>query len=168
MSHPPKTPKQIGPHTSHSVLYDWLCTIPYKQQAALLAMTRGCDGTPKEDISKYITRSLRGTFIRPAMRDPSSFHHPATEPNALAHAMDEFIESCDHYPLHFITHLMMASQVVGFKHPDPVTRKIWLRFYERLCRNIHVLPESESNMDIRLADEHGWTPHNPLRTEHHE
>lgn len=139
-----------------SVVRDWVATIPYKMQAVLLSALRGCDGIPKEDVSKTITRAIRSVFLYPAVKnynEPGMFM--AVNKDELYKCVDKFSQHLDHYPNHFITHLMHAMEIVGYKHPEPSVAGFWHSAYYKCCEGMHVGPESLEQLNRRLAGDYG-------------
>lgn len=136
-----------------SILQNWVVDLPLRHQGVLIAAVRGCDGTPKENSAKPIVRALRGAFLNPAdereMCLPSSF---------MTHSFEEyqlvtFLKDWDHYPMHFIQHLMHACQVIGYKHPIPSKRSDFGGAYFRMVMKLHLNPESCEEMDKRLCED---------------
>ncbi len=136
-----------------SVVRPWLsehCT--FKQQTVLLSALRGCDGVPKSDISKGITRRFRYTILHAA--DQSSPSTPGTFMFAevTSAQVDYFVNHLDHYPMHWLMHFTHAVEIVGYKHPDLSVSNWWYSLYLAICSGLHLNPESEEVLDTRLAD----------------
>jgi hypothetical protein len=64
----------------------------------------------------------------------------------------EYIRNLDAIPAHFQHHFMHSIQILGYKHPDLPIRNFWRQTYYRLVKELHLGPESEADMDARLAD----------------
>lgn len=124
--------------------------LPFRMQSVLMSGMRGCDTARKDDNSKFITRSLRPVLCNNA--DTTNTFMGGTIPPSKN--IEQFLWDMDSYPTHFIAHLMHAAEIVGFKHPDPDLRKWWLGFYHNVVKGLHVNPETEEQLDIRL----GFTP----------
>lgn len=142
--------------TSNSVVKEWVSTIPYKMQAVLLLSLRGCDGTLKEDPSKMITRALRSVLFHPAVKnfnDEGMFM--SVNAITLQNAIERFSQNLDHYPNHFITHLMHAMEIIGYKHPDIKTSEFWSGAYKSCCSGMHLNHENECQLDARLVGDFG-------------
>jgi hypothetical protein len=138
-----------------SVVQDWLgecCSL--KQQTVLLSALRGCDGIAKEDISKTLTRALRGTLLHSAHHGspekPGTFMSTANVD--LEKAAEKFVAHLDHYPVHWVFHFAHACEIVGHKHPHPNTGMFWMWIYHKMCEALHVNPETEKQCDWRLRD----------------
>lgn len=135
-----------------SVLQDWVMELGLRHQGVMLCAVRGCDTAPKDDPSKLLTRCLRYEVLNCFCVDPAkavSFIEEV-DIDELGERMIAFLKNCDHYPQHYVSHLMHASEVIGYKKPS----EQWLWFYQKLCKGLHVNPESEEQLDRRLlADE---------------
>lgn len=66
--------------------------------------------------------------------------------------VDYFIVARDEMPHHYFGHFMHAVQILGYKHPDPVIRDFWHSIYLRMVDCLHLYPEMEEHMDMRLGD----------------
>lgn len=77
---------------------------------------------------------------------------PADVSLAMKHICNEYLLAVDEIPHHFHLHLMHASEILGYKHPDNHVRNFWCSFYYRLVNDSHLYPESEKLMDERLSD----------------
>jgi len=120
-------------------------------QTVLLTSFRGCDGVYKNDYGKNYTRIMRATVLKNA--DPSSTFFPADEAQHWAgEGLSAFFTDMDHYPVHWFMHLLHASEIVGYKHPDAMYRDFWLRFYLRGVHELHLNIETEKQLDYRLRD----------------
>lgn len=137
----------------HGILQAWAAELPLRHQGVLIAAVRGCDGTPKENSAKPIIRALRGAFLNPfderAMSLSSSFMTHSFEEYQLVH----FLKDWDHYPMHFIQHLLHGCQVIGYKHPNGTKRTAFFLAYNRMVRKLHLIPESCEEMDKRLCED---------------
>lgn len=68
-----------------------------------------------------------------------------------------YIQSMDSIPLHAYLHLMHAAEIVGYRHPVEWIRKSWNDTYVRMAEKMHLWPESEQQLDLRLGDvESNW------------
>lgn len=139
-----------------SVLQDWVMTLGLRHQGVLLTAVRGCDTAPKNDPSKVLVRCYRAVILNPfcgSAKKAQTFIEAVDSTELLSRFLG-FRKNCDHYPQHYVSHLMHAAEIVGFKHPDPATRACWTAFYVALCKGLHVNPETEFELDERLnADE---------------
>lgn len=134
-----------------SIMQDWATALPLRHQGVLVSSVRGCDNMPKESSGKPIGRALRGDFLVPVDDRVLAVKGTFMQRGVEREQVTRFLKDLDHHPLHYITHLMHACQVVGYKHPDPATARFWLELYRSIVRAIHLEPESEADMDARLT-----------------
>lgn len=141
-------------HVPCSVMRRWTTTLPLRHQGVLVTAVRGCDGAPKEDTSKSLSRMIRRAILNPAderetSNKPGGFF--GFSGVSLVSDILEFLHSLDQYPLHYVMHLCHASEVIGYKHPDPAFRSFFFVVYQMIVHTFHLRPESEQEMDIRLT-----------------
>ena len=150
-----------------SVLQDRVMELGLRHQGVLLTAVRGCDTAPKDDPSKLFCRMLRGTFLvchcgdatkaQSFIEDPFTYKLGLLSPNPVSDLRERFTafrKNCDHYPHHYVMHIIHAIQIIGFYHPDPRLKGTFLEFYCVLCKGLHTKPEWKDDMDVRLnADE---------------
>lgn len=142
------------------VLQDWVHELSFMQQSVLITATRGPDGIRKDHISKVLLRWLRrcymlSAFDKTVLSDPydprgGSFTGPCII--ELNEAVNTYLRSVDEIPHHFHLHLMHASEILGYKHPNLKIRNFWKGFYLRIVKDAHLNIESEEQMDKRLGD----------------
>lgn len=152
------------------VLQEWVTHLSFMQQSVLLGSIRGPDGVPKYHSSKYIIRWFRRAILissflgraidNPGEEDGGSFYGPscAAEDNwepSMTERLDHYMRDIDAIPHHFHLHLMHAAEIVGYKHPNERIRAWWLFFYRRLAHDMHLWPETETQLDARLGDTRG-------------
>lgn len=154
-----------------SVLQDWVMELGLRHQGVLLTAVRGCDTSPKNDASKMFIRSYRAKVLNCHCGDPRK---AATfiEEVGLDGELDRFRllrKNVDHLPHHYLMHLIHAIEIVGYKHPDQKVREQWSWFYYKLVHGLHLVQETEEQLDQRLnADEaafaaRDWTCDGPPR-----
>jgi hypothetical protein len=163
----------------NQLLHDWVTERPLMQQAVMIGGMRGADGTSKYNSTKFLLRFYRRCILRmalhggiemndPIMRGGGSYMGPSVllsddeyycyNPRAvsweplMAPILTEFFQTLDALPHHFVQHLRHGIEIVGYKHPMPHVREWWCRLYLRLCKDEHLLPEPESELDLRLSD----------------
>jgi len=129
-----------------SVVQNWVFHTPMRMQAVLLSAIRGCDGKSKEDPSKAVVRALRRIILHNA--DPTNSF---MKEELYNERVDAFVGDIDQYPVHFIMHLTHAAEIVGYKHPDHLIRGRWLDIYRKLVKALHLNPELENQLDVRLG-----------------
>ena len=123
------------------------------QQGVLLAGVRGCDGIHKEGPFKVLNRGLRATFIKSA-KTKGSFNARRPTKEKIWKSVEEFCESyIDEVPMHFVTHLMHAAEVVAYSHPSGYVGHVWLGVYVEIVRRLHLNLETEQEFQARLKDD---------------
>jgi hypothetical protein len=163
----------------------WCHTIPFMQQTVLLTAVRGPDGIAKYHPCKYLLRwfrrcmlvsSLDGRVLpTPFDEGGGSFMGKSFEGLTADfgghwnYQMDvlvgEYLRALDELPHHFQLHFMHAAEIVGYKHPDEIIRAWWHATYLRLVHDMHLWPETEEQMDLRLGDDRaGWLARNDTAT----
>lgn len=146
-----------------SVVQDWVSALPFTQQAVLLVALRGPDGMPKETDAKPLIHYLRGTILHPAYPGYEQFAEGTIDGfmrgdyyDNFTGIRDKFLMDLEKYPLHFITHLMHAAEIVGYKYRDDKDDDIdyvgacWQSLYVMMCRRLHLQPETKEQLDARL------------------
>jgi hypothetical protein len=139
-----KSDERVSYHRS-SVVRPWVAELQWMCQSVLLLALRGCDTATKEDASKSVTRALRHVLLFNARNDASFMN---LEPPAE-------LPDLERYPQHWLAHTMHACEIVGYCHPDAVTRVKWNRLYVAFCQAWHVNPESKEEMLGRLKGDNG-------------
>jgi hypothetical protein len=155
-----------------SVLQAWVERLTYMQQSVLLAAIRGPDGITKNHVSKVLLRWFRRCILLSAFEgriletpyEPGggSFTGPCNYPDAgvtesIDMAFYDYMRELDLVPHHFQLHFLHAAEILGYKHPDLQIRGWWINVYLKLVSDMHLLPESEEEMDRRLGDnEQAW------------
>lgn len=132
-----------------SVVQSWLSELNWKQQTVVLTALRGCDGIEKENPSKIISRLMRGDILMNA--DKSSSYMKRLTTWEVNEAIGNFFDDLDRYPIHFVTHLCHAAEIIGYKHPDNKLRLFWLGVYMEFCKAVHLTAETEEELDRRLC-----------------
>lgn len=141
------------PPKKQSVLRDWVSELPLRHQGVLVAAVRGCDGAFKENSAKPIVRALRYAFMNPADEREVSMQSAFMSHDFSQYDLSGFLTNWDHFPMHFIQHLMHACQVIGYKHPELTTREMFCDAYDKIVRKLHLYSETEIDMDIRLTED---------------
>ena len=166
-----------------TVMQAWTQEISMMQQSVLITSCRGPDTLDKNHVAKLLCRWLRRCFLlsafdkvvlpRPYSGGGGSFTGPSialpqflsTKSSsdddfafkAMQNVARDYMKSVDEVPHHFHLHLMHSAEILGYKHLDSWTRSWWNWFYNALVNDMHLLPETEEAMDIRLGDsEPAW------------
>jgi hypothetical protein len=142
-----------------SVLQSWVMALPLREQGTLLTAVRGCDVAPKvwgpngevvDTPERRLTAYIRWCFMNPA--DPREVDIPGAffqsrppepfKPSALGH-----------YPLHWVSHVMHALEIVAHRHPtQEVGEQAWA-LYEALVHGLHLNVETCGQMGRRLTED---------------
>lgn len=130
------------------VVKEWVKSLNWKQQTVLLTAIRGCDGIPKEDVSKKIVRKYRSIILNCAVpKDPKFMEDKVTDDDIYL-----FSKQPDQYNLHWYCHFMHACEIVGYKHPDKAISNFFNNLYRVMANTLHLNIETKDEMDIRLKD----------------
>lgn len=142
----------IDKREQRGILQDWVTQLGLRHQGVLLTAIRGCDTAPKEDVSKDLSRAIRGLILLTHCADPkqSSSFIEDCDSTELETRYNAFMRNCDQYPHHFVMHIVHATQVIGYCHASPVFRGVCELAYARFCSRLHVRPETEAAMNERL------------------
>lgn len=132
-----------------NVLQDWLSNLTFRQQTVLIAAVRGPDGIDKYDFVRTLVRELRRVVLNDAAPGNGFM---ADEWPSWDKIEECFLKRPDAYPFHWLIHFMHAAEVIGYKHPTEAVEMRWRALYFDMCGMLHVNPETEAQMDIRLQD----------------
>lgn len=146
-----------------SVHPDWISELRLQQQSVLVLALRGPDGDPKHTPFKVLLRAFRGTVLKAAKYGRMLYMGERADNfmsldvigdeeawrRAIAVYLDDYADGA---VLHHYTHFMHAAQILAYKHPDAVFRQRWLLCYVAFVDRLHLMPETESQMDARLSD----------------
>lgn len=137
----------------HQVMRQWTTQLPLRHQGVLLTAIRGCDGAPKEDPSKSLSRMIRRACLNPADERETSVAGGffGFDPTDLRDNLRALLHSLDQYPLHYVMHLMHASEIIGYKHPNLEFKDFFRLTYALIVNTFHLKVESETDMDLRLT-----------------
>lgn len=141
-----------------SVLQNWVQEISWMKQAVLLAAFRNCDTMDSKGPHKTLIRGIRMCCIRssfPPDKLSSGFILPS--PDEILEAAKVFInKEWDRFPIHFITHLMHAAEVLGYHHPDNKYGNAWWLVYNEIVKGLHLYPEPFTDFDARLSGDENY------------
>jgi hypothetical protein len=133
-----------------SVLQPWVEKLGLRHQGVLMACIRGCDSLPKNDPSKALARCLRAATLVSFDKKPSSFIENVDH-DEVARRMTAILKDHDHYPVHYLLHMLHGAEIIAYKHPDHDTAVLWDWFYVKLTHCFHLNPESHEQLDQRLG-----------------
>lgn len=139
-----------------SIVQPWVTQLGLRHQGVLLTAIRGCDGMVKEDSTKPLAREFRGLILTPFdIRELDhekgfmvGFPSMAAEKNFY-----NFQKSLDHYPVHYIFHLIHAIEIIGYYHPYDKVKETYISRYKQLVKRLHLQPESKKQLDKRLNED---------------
>lgn len=141
-----------------SVLQTWVTELPLREQGTLLTAVRGCDLAPKYHADgsvintpeRRLTAWIRWAFMNPA--DPREVDIPGAF--FQSQPPDPFKASAfGHYPLHWVSHVAHAAEIIGFRHPDLTVRSEGQRIYRAFVHMLHMTPETFDQMVSRLSED---------------
>lgn len=134
-------------------LRKWFNDLPWMQQGVLLGSIRNCDGHRSEGPHKILIRGIRAACIK-AARSTGSFNSRRPGHATIKNCAEQFTDChFDHMPIHFVTHLMQAAEVIAYKHPDPNVRNTWWYVYQTIVSALHLNPETIVEFEKRLSDD---------------
>lgn len=126
-----------------SVVQEWVSSLPFKLQTAMLCAIRGCDGVAREDIMKIVARGIRKMTLLPSrqrVNEPGGFMH--FDLIDLRKASDKICEDIAKYPTHYIHHVLIACEVLGYFHPVEDVRREFSYVYRSMVTELNLYPES--------------------------
>lgn len=137
------------------VLRPWVRKLPLRFQGVLVTAIRGCDGAPKEDPSKSLSRMIRRAVLNPAdpresLKEGGFFGFSVSR---MLKDTEDLFHSLDQYPLHYVMHLCHASQIIGYCHPKTVYQDLFETIYFTFCLTFHLQPEMFPDMETRLTED---------------
>lgn len=135
------------------LMRDWTAQLPLRYQGVLVTAIRGCDGAQKNDASKGLTRQIRRAILNPADKRETTYARGffGFLASNLKKELPEFFGSLDQYPLHYILHLMHASEIIGYLSPNLVVRNFFAAIYLEFVRCLHLNPETKEQLRARLT-----------------
>lgn len=139
-----------------SVLQDWVAEMPLREQGTLLTAVRGCDLTPKYPLNS-LERRLVG-FIRWSFMNPADPREVDAEPGCFFISQPPDLKAVKpsalgHYPWHWLSHVIHAMEVIGFRHPDEAVRASAHGIYVKLVHSAHLTPETFEQFEARLSED---------------
>lgn len=148
--------------TRVSVQPEWCLDLPLQQQSVLLLAARGPDGVRKDHPCKAVVRAYRGTVLVAARYgrplewgetgDTFMCLKTIASQSAWADARRRYLEAVDELPHHYHLHLVHGAEILGYKHPEACFRAAWFGFYLHAVEDMHLVRETESELDARLSD----------------
>ena len=88
----------------------------------------------------------------PSLHSIVGFVEAAIE--AVAPLLDTFkLSELEHYPLHYVTHVMHTLEVIAHYHPNLSVQYVARTFYLRMVHGLHLSPEAPEEMMARLTED---------------
>jgi hypothetical protein len=149
--------RSIRPVGQKSIVREWVASLPARMQGTLLTAIRGADTSPREAAVKTLARMYRATVIHGLNDEPLTFlmiidyDHEGFRREVQA-MMNAVASDHDALPHHYLMHLIHAAQIVGEFHPHFHCRAMWAGFYVRMCRKMHMTPETLAELRARLEE----------------
>lgn len=137
-----------------SVLKNWVCDLPLREQGTLLTAIRGCDLTPKYPLDS-IERTMTA-FVRCVVMNPFDEREINKEIGCFMQTKlpDDWRASAfGHYPLHYVMHLVHALEIIAYRCPDVFFAGQALEAYEKFVKSFHLNIETDSEMEARLGED---------------
>lgn len=138
-----------------SVMQTWTHALPLREQGTIVAGLRGCDVMPKNPVdstARQLVAYLRWLTMVPADPrevdlEPGTYMQSTPPPDGWRQS------ELGHLPLHFVSHLMHAYEVVAYRHPETSRQVDALLIYSRLVEGLHLYAEPRSEMIARLSED---------------
>lgn len=147
--------KDLQGKTFQSVLKDWVCDLGLREQGTLLTAIRGCDLTPKMPLIS--TERNLTAFIRYAVMNPFDEREIDSEPGCFMQSRIDFsifrASQFGHYPQHYVSHLIHALEIIGYRCPHEIISADALKAYNSFCKSLHLNPETIEQMTERLNED---------------
>ena len=141
-----------------SVLQSWVTDLPLRAQGTLLTAVRGCDlalkyapdGTVIDTPERRLTAWIRWAFMNPA--DPREIDIPGaffqSQPPRPFKA-----SAFGHYPLHWVSHVMHALEVIAYGHPGAGVAPVAMGMYLDLVDMLHLKEETRPQWMERMTED---------------
>lgn len=147
------TTSEITP-LNRSVLRDWVMQLSLREQGTLIVALRGCDVASKIPLNspeRRLTAAIRYAVCVPA--DDREVDAKLGAFMTRVVPVDVRLGMLEHYPQHWVGHVIHACEVLGYREPDENTRQQWFTLYREFCRSLHLPPESFADMLARLTED---------------
>lgn len=130
---------------NNCVLQNWVQQLTWKEQSALLTAIRGSDQTFDHNIRSLVRWVRRATLYDADVNGVFLKFGELPEQKALK-------KSLEYMTVHFVSHLMHALEIIGYKAEKMSERQIAFNYYELICEILHCNIETEEQMNERLKD----------------
>lgn len=128
--------------------------LPLREQGTLIVALRGCDSAPKFPLDSPERRLTAA--IRYAVCNPADQREVDAAPGSFMTAhipVDVRPGMIEHYPQHWVGHVIHACEVLGYRHPDTWQAAQWFLLYAEFCHSLHLPVESPGRMKTRLSED---------------
>lgn len=139
---------------NNSVLRSWVMQLGRREQGVLLTAIRGCDLAPKYPLDspeRRLTAAIRYAVLVPF--DEREVDRVAGSFMSRKIPVDIRLNQIEHYPMHWVTHVIHATEVLSHRFPDTSLRELWQQIYERFVQSLHMNPEEKLQMVVRLSED---------------
>lgn len=147
--------KNLQGKVFQSVLQDWVGGLPLREQGTLLTAIRGCDLTPKLPLNS--TERNLTAFIRCSVMNAFDEREINSEIGCFMQSRIDFDifrpSQFGHYPLHFVSHLIHALEIIAYRCPAELTSDDAYLAYTKFCSSLHLNPETFEQMVERLGED---------------
>ncbi len=128
------------------VILDWMGNISWKQQCVIISGLRG----PDNHYSPHLKRLVR--WMRRATQNNADPDHSYMQNDDLP-TLEEIEHEVVFCTIHYVSHLINALEIIGFKHSDKAMAKIAYDYYSGIVTEFfHLHTEKEEELDKRLRD----------------
>jgi hypothetical protein len=125
----------------------WLFKLPWKMQTVINQGLRAPDTHFCRNV-KLLCRWMRGIVLNNADQNHTFMCRKEGLPTR-----DDLQNELNYCTVHFVTHFLYSLEIIAYKHPDKETQNIAWNYYNGLVSEMmHFKPESEKELDLRLAD----------------
>lgn len=128
--------------------------LPRREQGVLVVGTRGCDSAPKFPLDSPERRLTAA--IRYAVMIPHDDREVDAAPGCFMTSrppMDLKLSMLEHYPMHWVMHVVHACEALGYRHPEPRIAGMWNELYLRAVHSLHLRPEPFHTYVARLGED---------------
>ncbi len=139
-----------------SIVRPWIGNLSAREQGSLFCAMRNCDLTPKlplDAIERRITAALRFAVCFPADEREVDSEPGCFMISQVPHPETVKVSHLAHYPVHFVQKLMLACEVLGYRHIDGNQRAHWKQLYQKIAHGFHLNPETLEQYEARMNED---------------
>lgn len=130
---------------NNCVLQNWVQQLTWKEQSALLTAIRGSDQTYDHNVRSLVRWVRRATLYDADVEGVFLKFGELPDIKALK-------KSLEYMTVHFVSHLMHALEIIGYKSDKKKEKGIAFAYYSMICEILHCNIETEEQMNLRLKD----------------